>query len=123
MITRARTSATEGKWAALRTAALSFPGAWEDFPWGEVVVKVQKKVFVFLGTPGADRPAITVKLTVSLDHARSTAGASPAGYGLGKAGWVTVPIAPLKADLLTDWIEEIYRNVAPKRLAAELNRP
>jgi predicted DNA-binding protein (MmcQ/YjbR family) len=102
---------------------MSFPGAWEDFPWGEVVVKVQKKVFVFLGTSGADRPAITVKLTVSLEHALSVPGATPAGYGLGKAGWVTAPIAPLEADLLTDWIEESYRNVAPKRLAAELNRP
>jgi predicted DNA-binding protein (MmcQ/YjbR family) len=123
MTPRTQASATEGKWAALRTAALSFPGAREDFPWGEVVVKVQKKVFVFLGTPGADRPAITVKLTVSLDHALSTVGSSPAGYGLGKAGWVTVPIALLEADLLTDWMEESYRNVAPKRLAAELNRP
>jgi predicted DNA-binding protein (MmcQ/YjbR family) len=123
MTPRARTSAAKGKWAALRTAALSFPGAWEDFPWGEVVLKVQKKVFVFLGPPAADRPAITVKLTVSLDHALSTEGASPAGYGLGKAGWVSVPVAPLETDLLADWIEESYRNVAPKRLAAELNRP
>jgi predicted DNA-binding protein (MmcQ/YjbR family) len=122
MTPRARTSTAERKWAALRTAALSFPGAWEDFPWGELVIKVQKKVFVFLGTSEADCPAITVKLTVSRDHALSTVGATPAGYGLGKAGWVTVPIAPLEADLLTDWIEESYCHVAPKRLVAELNR-
>jgi hypothetical protein len=41
---------------------------------------------------------------------------------LGKAGWVTVPVAPLEAELLTDWIEESYCNVAPKLLVAELDR-
>ena len=34
---------------ALRTYALTFPEAHEDFPWGERVVKVRDKVFVFLG--------------------------------------------------------------------------
>jgi hypothetical protein len=34
---------------ALRTYALTFPEAREDFPWGERVVKVREKVFVFLG--------------------------------------------------------------------------
>jgi predicted DNA-binding protein (MmcQ/YjbR family) len=111
-------AAVDKKWAALRTASLGFPEAWEDFPWDEVVVKVRKKVFVFLGRPEADAPTITVKLTASRDHALSAAGAAPAGYGLGKAGWVTLPIAPHDIDLLTDWVEESYRNVAPKRLAA-----
>ena len=38
---------------ALREYALAFPEAWEDFPWGDRVVKVGKKIFVFLGA-GAD---------------------------------------------------------------------
>jgi predicted DNA-binding protein (MmcQ/YjbR family) len=95
--------------------ALSFPEAWEDHPWGETVVKVRKKIFVFLGPE-----RLTVKLDESHAHALSIEGAVPTGYGLGKAGWVTVPFAELPLDLLHDWIEESYCLVAPKRLAAVL---
>ena len=35
--------------AQARAFALSLPGATEDFPWGESVAKVNRKVFVFLG--------------------------------------------------------------------------
>ena len=38
----------------LRRYALTFPGAWEDYPWEEVVVKVNKKVFLFLGVGDSD---------------------------------------------------------------------
>ena len=76
------------------------------------------KIFVFLG--GAE-PTITVKLVESHPHAMSVEGAAPTGYGLGKAGWVTVPIAGLPLATLGDWVEESYRIVAPKRLVAELD--
>lgn len=102
--------------------ALGLPGAFEDSPWGERVVKVNKKIFVFLGSPTAEAPGLTIKLTASLDHALSVDGAAPAGYGLGRAGWVSLPVGELELGLLTDWVEESYRNVAPKRLVAELDR-
>jgi predicted DNA-binding protein (MmcQ/YjbR family) len=41
---------------------------------------------------------------------------------LGKAGWVTLPLKAVDAELLSDWVEESYRNVAPKKLIAELDR-
>ena len=47
-----RTRGEDGARADLRLHALGFPGAWEDFPWGESVIKVGKKVFVFLGRSG-----------------------------------------------------------------------
>ena len=50
-------------------------------------------------------------------------GAEPTGYGLGRAGWVTVPFRETTppVDVLTDWVEESYRIVAPRRLVAELD--
>ena len=53
----------------------------------------------------------------------SIEGSEPTGYGLGKAGWVTVPLRAPGVDLqlLRDWIEESYRIVAPKQLVAELD--
>ena len=46
---------------------------------------------------------------------------TPAAYGLARGGWVscTVPDdAPL--EMITGWIEESYRIVAPKKLVAQL---
>jgi predicted DNA-binding protein (MmcQ/YjbR family) len=108
----------------VRTFALSLPGAVEDFPWGESVAKVNRKVFVFLGSDErSGPPVITVKLDESHGHALALDGAAPTGYGLGKAGWVTVPVMAegVTRDLLRDLVEESYRIVAPKRLVAELD--
>jgi predicted DNA-binding protein (MmcQ/YjbR family) len=121
-------------WRRAREFALSLPGAGEEFPWGESVAKVNKKVFAFLGTEETGRRVedaeralgVTVKLTApeAHEHALSHPGAEPAGYGLGKAGWVTVPLsgegAP-GAELVCDWIEESYRVIAPKRLLTALD--
>jgi predicted DNA-binding protein (MmcQ/YjbR family) len=103
--------------------AVALPGAYDDYPWGERVVKVGKKIFVFLGIDGASEPGFTVKLRESHEHAMSVPGAAPASHGLGKAGWVTVPLSrdTPSVDVLCDWVEESYRLVAPKRLVAELD--
>ena len=108
--------------ATLTAFALSLPGTREDLPWNERVVKVRDKVFVFLGArDGSDEPGVSVKLAESHGHALSIQGARPTGYGLGKAGWVTVPIADVPPATLREWVEESYRIVAPKRLVAELD--
>jgi predicted DNA-binding protein (MmcQ/YjbR family) len=103
--------------------ALSLPEAVEEHPWGEDVVKVRGKIFVFVGATGSRR--ISVKLAESHAHALAIDGAEPTGYGLGKAGWVTVPVRGpgVSPGILRDWVEESYRIVAPKRLVAQLDAP
>jgi predicted DNA-binding protein (MmcQ/YjbR family) len=114
--------ASTGPLAALESFALDLPGAFADMPWeGDVVAKVGKKIFVFFGSD--EHPTIAVKLPESADHALATPGAEPTSYGLGRHGWVTVPVGRPEAppDLLQDWIEESYRAIATTRLIAELD--
>jgi predicted DNA-binding protein (MmcQ/YjbR family) len=107
----------------LLRAALAYPGAWEDHPWGETVVKVGKKVFVFLGLPrGAF--SLSCKLPHSFDVALSTLPfAESTGYGLGASGWVTARFEgkdDVPVPLLFEWLDESYRAVAPAKLVKQL---
>lgn len=104
--------------------ALSLPGSWADSPWGDAVVKVGKKIFVFASGPDADHPGITVKLPESRDHALSYPKSLVPGYGLGKHGWVTVYVEDVPAaerDVLLDFVEESYRTIATKTLVNRLD--
>ena len=102
--------------------ALEFPSAYVDHPWGEDVVKVNKKIFVFLGSEESTPLGMSVKLRDSHDQALMVPAAEPTRYGLGRAGWVTVPFQDTTPPLgvLEDWVEESYRLVAPKGMVAEL---
>lgn len=110
--------------ASLREHALSLPGAVEELPWGERVVKVNKKIFVFFGKPDdATGTKLSLKLPESGSGALSMDCAEPTGYGLGKSGWVTLDLDRGKRPpiaFLREWIEESYRAIAPKKLVAEL---
>ncbi len=105
--------------------ALSLPEAWEDHPWGETVVKVAKKVFVFFGVEGGLGDfGLCVKLPESAAEVRSLPHAEPAGYGLGKSGWVVVKYHTcddVPRDDVRAWIVESYRAVAPKKLLKQLD--
>jgi predicted DNA-binding protein (MmcQ/YjbR family) len=86
------------------------------------VIKVRGKVFVFMGDTD-DQLGLSVKLPQSAEAALGLPFASPAGYGLGRSGWVTVRFAPNAkppVELLRDWIDESYRAVAPKSVVAKL---
>ena len=104
---------------AVRAFALSLPDAWEDHPWGDSVAKVGKKIFVFFG---ADQPPdggcwLGVKLPESKEDALALPFTKLMGYGLGRGGWVGIQApADMPLEVLTQWVEESYRAVAPKAL-------
>ena len=106
--------------AALRRHGLAFPEAQEGFPWGHTAVKVRGKTFAWLDESDGGF-GMTVKLPVSRDFALVFDFAEPAGYGLGRSGWISCRVAAGEApdlDLLKRWVAESYRAVAPKKLAA-----
>jgi len=118
-----KTSSTRKCETALRKYALGFPETWEDVPWGERVVKVGKKVFMFMGRPDGQL-TLSLKLPETQTVALMLRFAEPTGYGLGKSGWVTARFAANEKppeDLLREWIDESYRAVAPKKLVATLS--
>ncbi|WP_437292596.1 MmcQ/YjbR family DNA-binding protein [Sorangium sp. So ce426] len=101
----------------LRDAALAYPEAVEEFPWGDRVAKVRGKIFVFLNTHEG-KLHVTAKLPQSGEAALMLPFAEPTGYNLGKSGWVTARFGPkdrVPEAMLLEWIEESYRAVAPKR--------
>ena len=115
---RKHTGRSKGRQDELRRFALTFPQTHEDHPWGETALKVARKIFVFLGDAGGGI-RMTVKLEESHLAALELPFCQPAAYGLGKSGWVTVSFEakePVPVSLLRDWIEESFRNVAPRRL-------
>lgn len=110
--------------SSLRKAALAYPETTEDHPWGECAFKVRGKVFLFL-SEGEAGLSLSLKLPRSGDFALDLPFTKPTGYGLGRSGWVTATFAPGEAPplpLLLDWLEESFCAVAPKRVAALLQR-
>ena len=103
----------------LRSFAAAMPDAFIDFTFGDVVAKVGKRIFAYLGT--AEFPAMTVKLVASHVQALTFECVAPTGYGLARHGWVTCSTdstnrPPL--EVMQDWIDESYCLVASKRLVA-----
>lgn len=115
------------QWDRVREFARSFPAAFEDFPWGVPVVKIATgwkwpPLFLWLGARDVDAPAVYVKLTDSYEQAVAIAGAFPTAMsGVGQWSRLTVPLPVSDVDLLFDWVDESYRNVAPKRFVAMLD--
>src|SRR6188768_893230 len=104
----------------LRDFALALPETHEDMPWGERVVKVKNKVFVFLGHDADTGFGLSVKLPSSAKTALHMPFTSPTGYGLGKSGWVSAKLdakSQASFEMLRDWIKESYCAIAPKDLA------
>ncbi len=107
---------------SLRAQALGYPETTEDLPWGHSAFKVKGKAFLFLAYDDGWLK-LSMKLPQSREFALDYPFTEPTGYGLGRAGWVTARFdgdddVPL--DVLSAWLEESYRAIAPNRLAAQL---
>ncbi len=119
---RKKKPSLEAEAARLRALALSYPDTFEEHPWGDNVVKVRKKGFVFYGA-GPDRFNISLKLPHSSFVALELPFVEPTHYGMGKYGWVTAkfgPGDPVPFEMLASWLDESYRSVAPKTLVKSL---
>ena len=106
----------------LRDQALGYPETVEDFPWGHSAFKVKGKSFLFLATDEGWL-SLSMKLPQSREFALEYPFTKPTGYGLGKAGWVSARFdgdGEVPLDVLSAWLEESYRAIAPKRLSATL---
>lgn len=120
------TKTTSNAMNELRAFGLRLPGAHTKSPWpGHLDLAVKGKTFAFMSTDG-EPFSLTCKLPNSGVAALMFPFASPAGYGLGKSGWVNASFeqsAKPPQDILQvfkDWIEESYRATAPKKLIAEM---
>jgi predicted DNA-binding protein (MmcQ/YjbR family) len=103
----------------LREAALSFPEAYEDDPWGHPVFKVgDNRMFASMSVDG-DAVRLTVKLTQEeREMAYLLPFVSRANY-VGRYGWVTARVADEESlDAALEWLRESYWLKAPQRLKA-----
>ena len=112
---------------ALRKAALAYPDTVEDFPWGHSAFKAAgKKAFLFMGEEAGGGWSCSMKLPYRNADALKMKGATPTAYGLAKSGWVSFSFGPkAKAPMekMTDFLDESWRAVAPKKLSAAFAPP
>jgi predicted DNA-binding protein (MmcQ/YjbR family) len=94
--------------------------AWGDHP----TFRVRNKNFVFSNDTATN---LSFKLTTEEAAAvvATDVNANPAGYGLGRHGWVAYDLEPDAGDErwqeVTEWIETSYTLVAPKTLARRVH--
>jgi predicted DNA-binding protein (MmcQ/YjbR family) len=103
----------------LRQAALKYPETYEESPWGDRVVKVKGKIFLFCDVHDGIM-YVSLKLPQSRHAALKEKWAAPTAYGLGKSGWVSCKFGPkdeVPEEQLATWMGESYRALAPKKLA------
>ena len=110
----------------LRAYGLALPGAHTKSPWpGHDDLAVNDKTFAYLSLPG-EPLGVSCKLVQSSGVALMLPFCKPAGYGLGKSGWVEASFAAgdkIDVDMLKAWLDESYRAQAPKKLLKQLAPP
>lgn len=107
---------------SLRAFGLTYPETGLKSPWpGHADLAVRDRTFAYLSLAG-EPFSLSCKLPFSSAEALDMPFVTPAGYGLGKSGWVTATwpddgIDPMA--MFRSWIDESYRAQAPKKLIAQ----
>ena len=104
----------------LRERALALPETNEGTSCVNRAFKVRKKNFLFVGEK-EDKVRVMVKLADSLDTAQAL---DDERIDVGKTGWVTMNFHPAEAldlEMLSAWVVESYRTLAPKMLVKQLD--
>src|SRR5688500_1608879 len=108
---------------ALRAQGLAYPETTEDFPWGHRTMNVLGKPFAFMSRE--EDFSLSLNLPSSCHVSLDLPFTELTGYGLARSGWVTARFARgdrVPLDVLALWLEESYRAVATKRVAALLDQ-
>ena len=106
----------------VRELALAYPESREERT-ENCIFKVRDKVFAALGWEKG-RFWVSVKLLDSRRDALKRVFVRPEPAELGQHGWVRCMFGPcdeFTLDLITDWIEESFRLVAPKKLLGRMD--
>jgi predicted DNA-binding protein (MmcQ/YjbR family) len=97
---------------------LNKPGGWADEPWdGDVVVKVDTKIFAFLGSPGSS--TVGVKCGSNRDEAdewlaRFPGDATVMAY-IGRSGWNTLTVGgAIPDEEIREAVDSSYDTVVAK---------
>jgi len=94
----------EDRLARVRTYCLSFPGATEDHPWGDIVFKVGGKIFAATAEPAT---SVSLASTVERQSQLILHPAIEIAAYVGRFGWVTIDLdhedgISLAEDLIRD---------------------
>ncbi|HWC28527.1 MAG TPA: MmcQ/YjbR family DNA-binding protein [Dehalococcoidia bacterium] len=99
----------------LQRHCLTFEGAWEDYPWGDVVYKTGTKMFAGLGVHEGVA-SITLKATLEDQDALVQLPHIEKARYVGLQGWITVTVADDESLAhAIDLVAESYRLVRGKR--------
>ena len=111
--------------ARLRKLCLALPEATEKVAWGDPTWRVRDKIFAMQkGNDEGGRPSMWCKAPPG--GQQILVGADPRRFFappyVGPKGWIGVYLdVRIDWNELTDLVEDSYRLVAPKRLAARLD--
>lgn len=108
----------------LQAHAMTFPEVSESPSCVNRSFKARSKGFMFLGEKETGMLRLMVKLGSGVESAKTVAKGNPDGWSVKGPGWITGNFTDDEApplDVMTAWINESYRLLAPKTLVSELD--